>query len=229
MADDEAAAGEGVMADASQIPGTGDAAPSAGGEGQEAGASAQGGDGTAGTSTGRSGSPGGASGIPGAAGGESRGDGPAGIPGGQGTLTRAEQVAILDAELERGAGEFDNMILEEQTAAREKARDKGDPQERGGGSGGASAGDSDADADSDSGVIASAGGYGAGGGMGGGSRRDKMPQDTAKYPPPKDIPDGNNDDVVARQLREAAMREPDPAVRERLWAEYRKYKGIDQP
>jgi len=25
------------------------------------------------------------------------------------------------------------------------------------------------------------------------------------------------------------MREPDPAVRERLWAEYRKYKGIDQP
>ncbi len=33
---------------------------------------------------------------------------------------------------------------------------------------------------------------------------------------------------VARQLREAAMSEPDPAVREKLWDEYRKYKGISQ-
>ena len=45
-------------------------------------------------------------------------------------------------------------------------------------------------------------------------------------PAPEDIPSGSDDDVVARQLREAAMREPDPAVREKLWAEYRKYKGI---
>ena len=37
----------------------------------------------------------------------------------------------------------------------------------------------------------------------------------------------SDDDVVARQLREAAMREPDPAIREKLWDEYRKYKGID--
>jgi len=35
--------------------------------------------------------------------------------------------------------------------------------------------------------------------------------------------------VVARQLREAAMREPDPAVRDKLWQEYRKYKGIEEP
>jgi hypothetical protein len=34
--------------------------------------------------------------------------------------------------------------------------------------------------------------------------------------------------VIARQLREAAMREADPEVRERLWEEYRKYKGINQ-
>ena len=64
------------------------------------------------------------------------------------------------------------------------------------------------------------------GGVGGGS--GEPPQDPAKYPPPKDIPSGNDDDVVARQLREAAMREPDPAVREKLWDEYRKYKGIEQ-
>jgi hypothetical protein len=65
------------------------------------------------------------------------------------------------------------------------------------------------------------GGASAGGGS--------IPQNTAKYPPPKDIPSGNDDDVVARQLREAAMREPDPAVREKLWSEYRKYKGIKEP
>ncbi len=45
-------------------------------------------------------------------------------------------------------------------------------------------------------------------------------------PPPEDLGDGNDDDVVARQLREAAMAEPDPVVREKLWDEYRKYKGI---
>ena len=65
--------------------------------------------------------------------------------------------------------------------------------------------------------------------MGGASRGGgSIPPNTAKYPPPADIPDRNDDDVVARQLREAAMREPDPAVREKLWDEYRKYKGIEQ-
>lgn len=39
-----------------------------------------------------------------------------------------------------------------------------------------------------------------------------------------DIPDGRDDDVVARQLREAAMREQDPELRRRLWEEYKRYK-----
>ncbi|WP_231759599.1 hypothetical protein [Microbulbifer elongatus] len=41
---------------------------------------------------------------------------------------------------------------------------------------------------------------------------------------PADVPTGDDDDVVARQIREAAMRESDPELRERLWEEYRKYK-----
>lgn len=41
---------------------------------------------------------------------------------------------------------------------------------------------------------------------------------------PKDVGDGRNDDVVARQLREAAMKEKDPAIRAKLWDEYREYK-----
>ena len=44
-------------------------------------------------------------------------------------------------------------------------------------------------------------------------------------PPPDDIPSGSDDDVVARQIREAAMKEQDPELREALWEEYRKYKN----
>ena len=41
---------------------------------------------------------------------------------------------------------------------------------------------------------------------------------------PRNIPSGDDDDVVARQLREAAEKEQDPELREKLWEEYRKYK-----
>ena len=39
------------------------------------------------------------------------------------------------------------------------------------------------------------------------------------------LPDGADDDIVSRQLREAAERETDPVLRDKLWEEYRKYKG----
>ncbi len=43
-----------------------------------------------------------------------------------------------------------------------------------------------------------------------------------KLPPPED------DDIVARQLREAAEKEPDPELKKKLWEEYWKYKGVQQ-
>ena len=48
---------------------------------------------------------------------------------------------------------------------------------------------------------------------------------TGKTSTPPDIPDGKDDDIVARQLREAAENEQDPELREKLWEEYRKYKN----
>jgi hypothetical protein len=42
---------------------------------------------------------------------------------------------------------------------------------------------------------------------------------------PDDIPDGQGDDIVARQLRELAENETDPELKERFWDEYRKYKA----
>lgn len=51
-------------------------------------------------------------------------------------------------------------------------------------------------------------------------------------PPPKrgddaaatNLPDAKDDDIIARQLREAAMQETDPELKEKLWDEYRRYK-----
>ncbi len=42
---------------------------------------------------------------------------------------------------------------------------------------------------------------------------------------PEDIEGGSDDDIVARQIREAALKEKDPVLREKLWDEYRKYKN----
>lgn len=36
---------------------------------------------------------------------------------------------------------------------------------------------------------------------------------------------GEDDDIVARQLREAALKESDPELRKKLWKEYETYKG----
>jgi hypothetical protein len=72
-------------------------------------------------------------------------------------------------------------------------------------------------------VAAGSGTQGGGGGVGGGAKGGSGPRDV-----PADIPDGRDDDIVARQLREAAMKETDPELRERLWEEYRKYKQSTQ-
>ena len=127
-------------------------------------------------------------------------------------------------------GEFDAMILEQQTARRRAQREQGrqEPVQTAS-AGGVIAGQGGNESGQEGGFGRATGGsYSVGGGMGG-VGAGRVPPDTAKYPPPADIPSGNDDDVVARQLREAAMREADPAVREKLWAEYRKYKGIKQP
>jgi len=193
-------------------------------------------------STGRGGAPGAAgtelpggasasAGETGAAAGATAGGAPGGGTGRP--LTPAEQVAILDAQLEQGAGKFDTIILktteEQRQAAREQAAGQAAAEKAaataGGAAGAAAAAPGAADSPYGDGV-ASGGAYSTGGGLGGASQGGDVPVNTAKYPPPADIPSGDDDDVVARQLREAAMREPDPAVRKKLWDEYRKYKGI---
>ena len=42
------------------------------------------------------------------------------------------------------------------------------------------------------------------------------------------IPDGNDDDIVARRLRKAAQQETDPELKDKLWKEYVEYKKNTQ-
>ncbi len=143
-----------------------------------------------------------------------------------GERTVDEQIAVLDAELLGGLGDFDEMLLREQERVR-AATPATDAADATGASGAAAGGADPADAAGEDGrEDAESGGQLAGGNpassgsdRGAGGRRQGGGQGV-----PRDIPDGSDDDVVARQLREAAEKETSPALREKLWEEYRKYK-----
>jgi hypothetical protein len=149
-------------------------------------------------------------------------------------LTRGEQLAVLDAELNTGLGEYDEMLLQEQErikAATPRSDGIGDGSGTGQGDGGTGAqgtGEEGADTDGEQEATGSDKGTtdagqppdaspSRGGGAGTGAQK-------VGAGPPPDIPDGSDDDVVARQLREAAEKETDPELKEKLWEEYRKYK-----
>lgn len=139
-------------------------------------------------------------------------------------MTTAERVAVLDRQLEASTGVFDAIIREEQRQQRSSRREQSSQSQSSGGSGTESSSSSRNPYE----AASDEGGYGSvGGGIGG--RSGGAPENPAVFEAPDDIPSGNDDDIVARQLREAAMREADPEVREALWNEYRKYKGIEIP
>ncbi|MEM7083852.1 MAG: hypothetical protein AAF465_14075 [Pseudomonadota bacterium] len=128
-------------------------------------------------------------------------------------------VADLEGELNRTLGDFDNTISNSRRSGRQGdgqvstieggVEGQGDP---GGGSreimGNTTvrteAGTTDPDSQSGQSV--------------GSNQRGNAPQ------VPDDLPDPQGDDVVARQLREAAMAESNPELRARLWEEYRSYR-----
>ncbi|MGI9310987.1 MAG: hypothetical protein ACR2P7_05560 [bacterium] len=45
---------------------------------------------------------------------------------------------------------------------------------------------------------------------------------------PDDIPSAKNDDIIAKQFRQAAIEETDPVVKAKLWNEYRRYKNLPE-
>ncbi|MDQ6992496.1 MAG: hypothetical protein Q9M31_03405 [Mariprofundus sp.] len=60
----------------------------------------------------------------------------------------------------------------------------------------------------------------------GGARQTKGEKILANGKVPGDIPKVNNDSVLEEQIRMAAINETDPVIKEKLWNEYRRYKGL---
>jgi len=161
----------------------------------------------------------------------------------QAERTSQEQVAALDEMLMAGLGEYDERLLREQE--RIKAATPNTNSDSGGGaggdgdgSGGAAGDQGDGDqGDGDEGQDSETKGQGgmAGNsqetGTTGGQRQggnadgsERSGNDGSDSDRPPDIGDGSDDDVVARQLREAAEKETDPELKKKLWEEYRRYK-----
>ena len=149
----------------------------------------------------------------------------------QAERTAEEQVAALDAMLMAGLGEYDERLLREQE--RIKAAAPNTNSDSGDGSGGEGEGEDGTEGDAgdqgrnSGGVAGNSQQTGATGGQ-----RQGGPVDSSQgsgdagndSDQPADIGDGSDDDVVARQLREAAEKESDPELKAKLWEEYRRYK-----
>lgn len=165
-------------------------------------------------------------------------------PGAAETKTQAEQTAELDGDFLADLGEFDEMLLKEEDkiAARVPSQRESSGQSGGaGGNGGLSGA-----GETGEGEVGGAGEQGEGSedgsaadGQQGQSEQMAGTQSNAgagdanidhsaygapggKLPPPED------DDIVARQLREAAEKEPDPELKKKLFEEYWKYKGVNK-
>ena len=185
------------------------------------------------TYSGMSGSSGGMSGSSGGMSGSSGGMSGSGNPirgmggqsaGGQGQMggypgeTNSERQRRLEGELEKSVGGLDEVLGEEQRKIESVGRDTG-------GFGGNS----------------SRGGVGLGKQANVGSQRNgsnsqqtgvgstrqssvgELSDEEIRARTPDDIPELVSEDVVSKQLREAAVSEDDPQLRERLWEEYRNY------
>jgi len=140
--------------------------------------------------------------------------------------TDSERVGALDRELSESLEGFGDAMAGEQVRVASR-----DSEQRGTGSG--------SGADLPSGGGGTDAGYS--GEIGGGGQVSRQPsaetsgessENSATAGPggvggsaPPDVGDGSDDDIVARQLREAAEKETDPELREKLWDEYRAYKN----
>ena len=159
------------------------------------------------------------------------------------TLTPEENLERMDAAFYRSLTQFDACQETKQAAANANPSGGG-----GGASGGGSAGLSGTESESDSAfsdsvasqpssdmsgtevvatqenAAASQGSASADTDTNMGANNQPMALSNGKLP--EDIPPADNDSVLEAQIRQAAINETDPAVKKRLWNEYRKYKGL---
>lgn len=119
----------------------------------------------------------------------------------------------MEKTLEKAMGTFDEEILREQENARNQTGNNGSGTGARDGDIIAGVGEFESYGDSTSSEGSSGARQNSGPGDGSGVYTDDAP------------PPASDDDIVARQIREAAMSEPDPEQRAILWEEYERYKS----
>jgi len=161
-------------------------------------------------------------------------------------VTEQSEVRALDTRLDASLQVFDEKLLQEVETRSEEEAASAAGGRTGGGRGevaqdaasgegesatSTSSGETGADARTASTDGKTApGGENAESSPGGGRTQDEetgagSARGTTGRRTPPDIPDGSDDDIVARQIREAAEKERDPELRKKLWEEYRRYKS----
>jgi hypothetical protein len=152
-----------------------------------------------------------------------------------GVMTDEERVQQYDRDLEEQMQVFDGIILgrRQETIARTNEEGAGNIDSSAMGSGGGFGGDNTFESaplltTASASASADPNRNRTGGALpdapGDNREGDYQNQSGENSNLPPDIGDGSDDDIVARQLREAALAEKDPELKEKLWDEYRKYK-----
>ena len=158
-----------------------------------------------------------------------------------------DPLMALERKLNRQIADFDDLLLGEQekiaerrnaVAGNESVSDATGEGERGKGGHGGSTGpgknpdsgdvaDGQTESGADGKVVkaeSTEGKPGEANSEGGGVRKGGKMTGKGKPAGPSTRPGAEDDDIVARQLREAAEKETDPELREKLWKEYDDYK-----
>jgi hypothetical protein len=138
--------------------------------------------------------------------------------------TEAERQKRLEDQMDKSVDDFDGVIAEEQREISTVGRDT-----EGFGGGGAGGGKVGLGKQGSGGVQGTGEGQGTTGneaGSGATGSVESMSEEEIAARTPEDIPDLVSEDIVAKQLREAALSEDDPVLRERLWEEYRNYNEL---
>ncbi|HHB77369.1 MAG TPA: hypothetical protein ENK84_12665 [Desulfobulbus sp.] len=157
--------------------------------------------------------------------------------------TTAEKISEFDRQLDASLGEFDEMLLKEQeriAAHQPRQRESGGSASPGGAGGyngrkggqgkssaAGSAGGRTSGQQQKPGQTPAAGGQGQNGrpaASGAAAAGSQGQAQSGSVSGPGGDRLHSDDDIVARQLREAAEKETDPELKEKLWQEYRKYK-----
>jgi hypothetical protein len=159
-----------------------------------------------------------------------------------------DRVKTLDRQFNESLAAFDEMLLKElrilqaasakrmtglAEAAATAGREAGQKGRDGAGEKGSSTEEAQGtSAETAKGDQAGSDSARAGAAAGGGKRGDTpgASQETGGWgsggtgAPPSAYPSSSDDDIVARQLREAAEKETDPVLKAKLWKEYEEYK-----